>query len=87
MGISGIVERSREIFAVWGGGGGLKIFSHKLLYVCMYDFHFFLIYICGKWNDSSVNGVRLDGYPFGKNEVRGLPYTRHKQESSKGPTI
>lgn len=43
----------------------------------MWFFIFFLlIYICGKKNDYLINGVRLEGYPFGKNEVRGLPHTK-----------
>lgn len=54
---------------------------HNLIYV-WFSF-FFLIYICGKRNDYSIHGVRVDGYPF----VRGLPHSKHKHESPNGPTI
>ena len=52
----------------------------------MCGFHFFLIYICGKRNDCSLSGVRLDGFPSaGKSKVRGLPHTKHKHEPPDGP--
>lgn len=56
-----------------------------IVYIIQYmcGFLSFFLFTSVEKGMTSINGDRVDGYPF----VRGLPHTKHKHESASGPTI